>query len=361
MPKTNKQKQPERVFIKGNEAVVYGAIAAGLKCYFGYPITPQNEIPEMMSFELPLAGGSFVQAESELAAANMLLGAVAAGARAMTSSSSPGISLMQESISYMAASELPAVIVNMNRGGPGLGDIGTSQGDYYQSTRGGGHGDYRTLVLAPSSCQEAYDMIIEAFDLAFKYRNPVLMQGDGIVAGMKEPVTTWTPEIINNYGVEDWCCSGAKNGRPKRLIKSIFLGEGMLAERNAVLQKKYDRMQQEAKAECVLTDDARMIAVAFGSMGRIAKSAVRTLREAGLKVGLVRPLTLYPFPSDVLKKLAVQGKKFITFENNMGQMVDDVRLAVRGYADSDFHGLLPGTLPAVDDFLQPLEDAARRA
>lgn len=353
------QSEAKKVFIKGNEAIGYGAITAGARCFFGYPITPQNEIPEMMSSELPKIGGEFVQAESEVASANMLLGAAAAGIRAFTSSSSPGISLMQEAISYMAGSQLPAVIVNMNRGGPGLGDIGPAQGDYYQSTRGGGHGDYRTLVLAPSGCQEAHDMMIEAFDLAFKYRNPVMMLGDGVVGAMKEPVSLWKPEALNNYDDNEWCLTGAA-GREKRLVKSLFLNEGGLAAHNRLLQAKYERMQQEARAEVFMADDAELIVVAYGSMGRIGKSAVRVLRAQGHKVGLVRPITLYPFPSQVLRDLAAKGKRFLTMEHNLGQMVDDVRLAVRGYADSDFYGHLPGDIPATDDFIEPMLDALRR-
>lgn len=350
---------PKKLFMKGNEAVTHGALAAGAKCYFGYPITPQNEIPEMMSDILPKMGGQFVQAESEVAAANMLLGAVAAGVRALTSSSSPGISLMQEAISYMAGSELPAVIVNMNRGGPGLGDIGSSQGDYFQSTRGGGHGDYRTLVLAPSGCQEAHDMMIQAFDLAWKYRNPVILQGDGVIGAMKEPVTLWKPEHINNYSASEWQIDGAK-GREKRLIKSLFLEEGALAAHNQKLHDKYKAMQAEAQAEEFETDDAELIVVAFGSIARIAKSAIRTLRADGHKIGLVRPLTLFPFPSDVLTTLAKQGKRFLTVEHNLGQMVEDVRLAIRGYADSEFYGHMPGDVPATDDFIAPILDAVRR-
>ncbi len=348
----------ERKFIKGNEAVGYGAMAAGLRCYFGYPITPQNEIPEFLSSALPAAGGEFVQAESELAAANMLLGAVSTGVRAMTSSSSPGISLMQEAISYMAGSELPGVIVNMNRGGPGLGDIGPAQGDYFQSTRGGGHGDYRTLVLAPSTCQEAYDMMIASFDLAFKYRNPVLMLGDGIIGGMKEPVTMWQPERPADHA-EAWQVDGAA-GREKRLIRSLRLDEGELAQHNRHLAAKYEAMKAEARAECFLTDDAELVVVAFGSMGRIAKSGIRKLRSEGFKVGLVRPITLYPFPADVLETLAAQGKRFLTIEQNTGQMVEDVRLAIRRHADSEFFGMMPGELPGAEDLMAPMLDAVRR-
>ncbi|GAB7021612.1 3-methyl-2-oxobutanoate dehydrogenase subunit VorB [Salidesulfovibrio brasiliensis] len=342
-----------RIFVKGNEAVSRGALAAKCRCFFGYPITPQNEIPEFMSSEMPKAGGEFVQAESEVAAANMLLGAGACGVRAMTSSSSPGVSLKQEAISYMAGSEIPAVIVNMNRGGPGLGDIGPAQGDYYQSTRGGGHGDYRLLVLAPSTGQEAYDMTIQAFDLAFKYRNPVMVLGDAILGQMKEPITPWIPENIESEGGEDWRLDGA-NGREKRLIKSLFLEEGALAGQNQKLQAKYDAMKEMADAELFDTEDAELVVCAYGSIGRIAKSAVRKLRKEGKKVGLFRPKTLYPFPEKPLLKLAKEGKRFLTVEHNLGQMVDDVRLAIRTVADSDFFPIYPGNLPTPDDFEEPI-------
>ncbi len=345
--------QGNRIFIKGNEAIARGALAAGLRCYFGYPITPQNDIPEFLSTKLPEAGGEFVQAESEVAASNMLLGAASGGVRAMVSSSSPGISLMQEAISYMAGSELPGVIVNVSRGGPGLGDIGTSQGDYFQSTRGGGHGDYRTLVLAPGTCQEAYDMMIDAFDLAFRYRNPVLVLGDAIVGQMKEPVVPWQPEAQNDHGAEHWCLSGAA-GREKRLLKSLFLDDGALAAQNRHLHDKYTAMRAEARAEMFACDDAELVVVAFGSIGRIVKSSIRKLRAEGHKVGLVRPLTLFPFPDTVLENLARQGKRFLTIEQNCGQMVEDVRLAIRRYADSDFHGHMPGNMPGSDDFTDPI-------
>ncbi|TIH14672.1 3-methyl-2-oxobutanoate dehydrogenase subunit VorB [Marinifilum sp. JC120] len=346
-------KKGEKLFIKGNEAISRGAIAAGLKCYFGYPITPQNDIPEYMSAALPAVGGEFVQAESEVAAANMLIGAAAAGARCMTSSSSPGVSLKQEAISYLAGSQLPAVIVNMNRGGPGLGDIGPSQGDYFQATKGGGHGDYRTLVLAPGTCQECYDLVIEAFDLAFKYRNPVMILGDAIVGQMKEPVITRALEERNEEEGTEWRIEGAKD-RDHRIIKSLFLTEGSLAGHNLALQAKYDEMAKNTKQELFETEDAELIVVAYGSIGRIVKSTVRKLRAQGHKVGLFRPITLYPFPSEELNKLAKQGKKFLTIEHNLGQMVEDVRLSIRTITDSDFFGFMPGNLPTPDDFEEPI-------
>lgn len=352
------RKATERIFVKGNEAVCHGALAAGCRCFFGYPITPQNDIPEFLSKALPDAGGEFVQAESEVAAANMLLGAAACGVRAMTSSSSPGISLKQEAISYMAGSQLPAVIVNMNRGGPGLGDIGPSQGDYFQATKGGGHGDYKLLVLAPATGQEAYDHVILAFDLAFKYRNPVMILGDAILGQMKEPVRPWKPKPRDDKA-GDWRLEGAV-GRNSRIIKSLFLEDGALATHNRVLQKKYQAMRREVRYEAYATEDADLVVCSYGSIGRIAKSAIRTLRAKGKKVGLFRPITLYPFPEEPLRKLAEAGKRFLTVEHNLGQMVEDVRLAVRGLADSDFHCIYPGDLPSPDDFIRPIQKSLGR-
>jgi 2-oxoglutarate ferredoxin oxidoreductase subunit alpha len=351
------RKDNERIFIKGNEAVARGALAAKCKCFFGYPITPQNEIPEFLSSAIVEAGGEFVQAESEVAAANMVLGAAAAGVRVMTSSSSPGVSLKQEAISYMAGSELPAVIVNMNRGGPGLGDIGPSQGDYFQSVKGGGHGDYRLLVLAPGTCQEAYDLTVESFDLAFKYRNPVMVLGDAILGQMKESVNPWEPEEASSDDPDaaaSWQLDGA-DGREKRLIKSLFLEEGALAGQNRNLQEKYKAMaREEIRYESFHADEADLVVVAYGSIGRIAKSTIRKLRKEGHNVGLFRPISLYPYPSEQLRALAEQGKRFLTIEHNLGQMVEDVRLAVNGPSSSDFFAVYPGELPTPDDFEEPI-------
>lgn len=347
-------KQPDRIFVKGNEAIARGALAAKVKCFFGYPITPQNDIPEFMSSAMIKAGGDFVQAESEVAAANMLLGAGASGVRAMTSSSSPGMSLKQEAISYMAGSEIPAVIVNMNRGGPGLGDIGPSQGDYFQATRGGGHGDYRHFTIAPGTVQEAYDLTIRAFDIAFEHRTPVLILGDAILGQMKEPIVPWEPENVDEEAGRDWAIDGTKGQRDKRLIKSLFLMEGELAGQNKHLQEKYDSWQELAEYEEFETEDADLIICAFGSIGRIAKSAVRKFRKEGKKVGLFRPITLYPFPNKALKELADQGKRFLTIEHNLGQMLEDVRLAIRTVADSEFYPVYPGNLPTPDELEEPI-------
>ncbi|WP_272698779.1 3-methyl-2-oxobutanoate dehydrogenase subunit VorB [Desulfovibrio sp. Fe33] len=347
-------KTSERIFVKGNEAIARGALAAKCKCFFGYPITPQNDIPEFMSSAMIKAGGDFVQAESEVAAANMLLGAGATGVRAMTSSSSPGIALKQEAISYMAGSEVPAVVVNMTRGGPGLGDIGPSQGDYYQSTRGGGHGDYRHFTLAPGTVQEAYDLTIRAFDIAFEHRTPVLILGDAILGQMKEPIVPWEPENVDENAGGDWAINGRTGGREKRLIKSLFLEEGALAGQNKLLKAKYDSWKSMTEAEQFETEDADLIVCAYGSIGRIAKSTVRKFRKEGKKVGLFRPITLYPFPEQELKALAEQGKRFLTIEHNLGQMVDDVRLAIRTIADSDFYPVYPGNLPTPDELEEPI-------
>ncbi len=355
-----------RKLMKGNEAVAYGAMDAGCRCYFGYPITPQNEIPETLSSLMPQVGGAFVQAESEIGAINMVLGAGATGVAAMTSSSSCGISLMQEALSYMAGSHVPGVVVNMARGGPGLGDIGPSQGDYFQAVKGGGHGDYRTLVLAPATAQECYDMMFDAFALAFSYRNPVLVLGDAIVGQIKEPVLRTIPEKA--LGLEDyaklsapWRVEGhalrhrdGKQNAPVRLLKSVHLAEGALAARNELLREKYTAMQQEARAECSQCEDAQLILVAYGSIGRIAQTAVRQLRAEGHKIGLVRPLTLYPFPAQILQNFAAQGKRFLVLEQNLGQMVEDVRLAINGKAPVAWHGIMPGLFIGADALLAPI-------
>ncbi len=343
----------KRILVKGNIAIAMGAIDAGCECFFSYPITPQSDIPEYLSKELVKLGGVFIQAESEIGAINMLLGAAACGKRAMTSSSSPGISLKQEGISYLAADELPGVIVNMTRGGPGLGNIDPSQGDYFQATRGGGHGDYRTLVFAPASCQEAYDLTIKAFDLAFKYRNPVVILGDAILGQMSEPIVRWKERSIDPEEAKDWAITG-KKGRAQRIIKSVRLEEGSLTELNRKLQEKYKKMQKEVDFEEYFTEDAEVIAVAFGSIARIVKSTIKELRKKGYKVGLLRPITLFPFPYKKLEELAKKGKRFITIENNAGQMVEDVKLGVCKYSETEFYCNLPGTLSKPEDFIDPI-------
>lgn len=321
----------KKILAKGVEAIVLGALEANCRCYFGYPITPQNDIPELMAKELPKRGGVFLQAESEIAAINMVLGACATGTRAMTSSSSPGISLMCETFSYLAALELPAVVVNVMRGGPGLGGIETSQGDYFQATKGSGHGDFRFLVLAPFNAQEAYELTAKAFELAEKYRNPVMILSDAILGQMKEPLVLKKLNI-KTYPNETWALTGAKN-RPSRFIRSLFLDAKELRDHNVRLMKKYKAMKKEIKYEAMVEEGDEILVIAFGSMARIAKEAVLNLKNKGYKVSYFRPITLYPFPEAPLKDLVLKLKnsaKILVPEQNCGQMVEDVKLAVEG-------------------------------
>ncbi len=332
--------------MNGNSAIAEAAIRAGCRCYFGYPITPQNELIEYMAAHLGRRKGcTFIQAESEIAAINMVYGASVAGARAMTSSSSPGISLKQEGISYLAACELPAVIVNMSRGGPGLGSIGAAQSDYFQATRGGGHGDYRTIVLAPSSVQELADLTYKAFELSDKYLVPVLILGDGMLGQMMEPVE-FKHEAPAEPPVREGALRGAK-GRPSRFIHTFTSNPATLEEINWSLFRRYQLIKKEETAyETFLVDDAELIVVAFGIAARIAKGAIKTVRSRGLKVGLLRPITLWPFPTDAVKELAQKTKHFMVFELNMGQMIEDVQLALEGAADMTFYGRCGGVVPA---------------
>jgi 2-oxoglutarate/2-oxoacid ferredoxin oxidoreductase subunit alpha len=342
--------------VNGNEAIARGALAAGCKFYFGYPITPQNEIPEYLSKHLPEKGGTFIQAESEIASINMLLGAGATGARAMTSSSSPGISLKQEGISYMAGSEIPGVIVNMSRSGPGLGGISPSQGDYFQATRGGGHGDYRTIVLAPFSVQENYDLTALAFDLGEKYRNPVMVLGDALLGQMKEPI------LLRSHKVQSfdrsWILDGAK-GRKARFLKSLYLNEGDLTQHNWKLFKKYQQMKSEIQYDVYQIDDADMIVVSFGSVARIIKSSIKMARDQGMKVGLFRPITLYPYPEEALNQVSKKVKHFFVVELNTGQMVEDVQLSVDKDCRVDFYGRPPGSIPTPNELFDEIQKVYR--
>ncbi len=346
-----------KILITGNEALAEAAVRAGCRRYFGYPITPQNEIPEYLSRRLPEVGGTFIQAESEIAAINMVYGAAAVGERAMTSSSSPGISLMQEALSFMAASELPAVVVNMQRGGPGLGNISPSQADYLQAVKGGGHGDYKLLVYAPASIQEIVDLTVRAFEKADEYRNPVMILGDGVLGQMMEPVEL--PEITPKKVDKPWALTGAAD-RPGRVIRSLFMlpGEdGMLERQNYKLKAKYDRMaEHEVMFEDVLTDDAEIVVVAFGTAARIAKTAVHQARSEGTKAGLVRPITLFPFPAKTIAAIAERTERFLVVEMNMGQMVEDVRLAVNGRASVSFFGRPGGAVLTVEDILSAIRN-----
>lgn len=343
----------EKILAKGNEAIAMAAIDSGCLLYFGYPITPQNDIPEYLSKHLPALGGEFIQAESEIASINLLLGASATGARAMTSSSSPGISLMQEGISYMAGSELPALIVNISRSGPGLGGISPSQGDYFQATRGGGHGDYRMIVLAPSSVQEMYDLTCLAFNLSDKYRNPAMILGDALIGQMKEPlIRKKCPEM--DLPPKDWALTGAQGRKPNR-IKSLYLQEGELTEHNWKLYQKYERMKKEdIRFEMVNVEDAKLVIVAFGSMARVSKTAMERAREEGMKVGLFRPITLFPYPEKALNDISKRIKQFLTVELNTGQMVEDVKLSVERDVQVNFYGKPPGALPPPEELLEEI-------
>jgi 2-oxoglutarate ferredoxin oxidoreductase subunit alpha len=329
----------------GNSAIGEAAIRAGCQCYFGYPITPQNELTEYMATHLSRRKGcAFIQAESEVAAINMVYGASLVGARAMTSSSSPGISLKQEGISYLAACELPAVIVNMSRGGPGLGSIVAAQSDYFQATRGGGHGDYRTIVLAPSSVQEIADLTHRAFNLSDKYKVPVMILGDGVLGQMKEPVE-FKHEAPAELPIRSGALRGAK-GRPSKIVKTFTSNPAELEEINWGLFRRYSLIKKEETTfETFLTEDAQLVVVAFGIAARIAKGAIRTLRTEGLKVGLMRPITLWPFPDEAIQELAKAVNYFLVFEMNMGQMLEDVQLALAGKGDVAFYGRPGGVIP----------------
>jgi 2-oxoglutarate ferredoxin oxidoreductase subunit alpha len=320
----------EKVLMTGNVAAAEGAVRAGCRFYFGYPITPQNDLPEYMSSRMPEVGGTFIQAESELAAIALVHGAAAAGGRAMTSSSSPGITLKQEGLSYMAGSELPALVVNVQRGGPGLGDVRCGQADYFQATRGGGHGDYRLIVLAPHTVQETCDLAYESFDLAEKWRCPVLILSDQQLGQMMEPVVL--PPMRDLPAVQDhpWALTGAA-GRPRRIVKSFYWRPGELEEFNKRLREKYLAMERELpRCEEDRTGDADIVLVAYGTSARIARDAVHLAREAGIRAGLVRPITLWPFPAAPLVAAARRGARFLVVEMSWGQMIEDVKLSLYG-------------------------------
>lgn len=336
----------------GNAAIAEAAIRAGCQCYFGYPITPQNELTEYMAVNLSRRPGcTFVQAESEIAAINMVYGASVTGARAMTSSSSPGISLKQEGISYLAACQLPAVIVNMSRGGPGLGCIAAAQSDYFQSTRGGGHGDYRTIVLAPSSVQELADETHRAFELTDRYSIPVIILGDGMLGQMMEPVE-FKYEAPEVPPIRANSLRGAK-GRPSRFIRSFTSNPAELEELNWSLYRRYQKLQEEeTTCENFMTDDASLVVTAFGVAARIAKGAIINARAQGMKVGMFRPVTLWPFPKQQLKDLSKTVKYFLDFEMNMGQMIDDVKLSLEGEGDVTFYGRPGGVIPTSTEVLR---------
>ena len=345
--------------MNGSHIVAEAAVRAGCRYYFGYPITPQNELPEYLSARMPEVGGTFIQGESEVASINMVLGASVAGGRTMTSSSSPGVSLKQESISYMAGMELPAVIINMMRGGPGLGNIAPSAADYFQATRGGAHGDYRTPVLAPAGCQELADLTSVAFDIADNYRTPVMLLGDGLMGQVMEPVVF--PDFIDleDLPKKGWILDGCK-GREPRALFSMFLGQdGQLYKHNLHLQEKYGQITaNELRWETKSRDDDEMIIVAYGTAARIAESAIEELRDEGLNVGLFRPITLWPYPMAALRELATNVSKVAVFELCLGQMVEDVVLSVGDRAEIHFYGMPGGIIPTPADVADFLRSAA---
>lgn len=334
--------------IKGNVAICHGAVAAKCDAFFGYPITPQNEIPEYMSVLIPASGGVFLQAESEVSAINMVYGSAAAGKRAMTSSSSPGMSLKQEGISYIAACELPCVLVNVQRGGPGLGNTLPGQADYLQTVKGGGHGDYRLLTIAPWSVQECYDFVGLAFDLADRYRNPAMILMDAIIGQMLEPC-----ELHDRMPPADYPKTWATNGTPGRahnIVNSLYIDADVMENINHRLQAKYsEATKHEVRYQEYKTEDADLILVAYGCTARICRTVVDMAREEGLKVGLFRPISLFPFPSVQIAAHAQNGRRFMAVEMSMGQMIEDVRLAVNGQADVAFYGRAGGHVPTPNE------------
>lgn len=344
----------ETKLMKGNEALAEAAIRAGCDAYFGYPITPQSEVLEYLAREMPKHGRIVLQAESEVASINMVYGAAGAGFRTMTSSSSPGISLMQEGISYLAGAELPCLIVNVNRAGPGLGTIQPGQGDYFQSTKGGGHGDYKLIVLAPSSVQEMADFVFLGFDLADTYRNPVLILSDGAIGQMMEKVTfgSLTPHFVE----KPWATTGKPESRNRNYITSLFIQPERMEQHNNKLEAKFKTiLEHEVRFEEFNTEDAEYLLVAYGLSARICQKAMDLAREKGIKAGLLRPITLWPFPAARLLELADRVKFMLTIELNAGQMVDDVKLAVNGKVPVAFYGRLGGMIPTPEEIVLQLE------
>ncbi len=349
----------EKVLMKGNEAIAEAAILAGCRNYFGYPITPQTEIAAYMAKRMPKVGGTFLQAESEIAAINMVYGASSAGARAMTSSSSPGISLKSEGISYLAGSDLPAVIVNAQRGGPGLGGIQPSQSDYFQATRGGGHGDYHILVLAPASVQEMAELTIKAFDLADKYRMPCMILADGTTGQMMEPVNF--DFKIKPAPEKPWAATGTKMEREHNIINSLYLQPEQLEQINIDRYKKYELIEEtEAAAEEYMVDDADIVIAAFGIAARVSKTAINQARAEGIKVGLIRPITLWPFPKAVFMKAVQHAEKFISVELSMGQFIEDVKLAIECKVPVSLCFRAGGMIPMPDQILAAIKDANKK-
>lgn len=346
----------EKKLLRGNEAIAEAAIRAGCRNYFAYPITPQAELLQWMANHMPEEeSGTFLQAESEIGAINMVYGAASAGERAMTSSSSPGISLKQEGISYLAGAELPAVIVNIMRGGPGLGNIQPAQGDYFQATKGGGHGDYRLIVLGPSTVPEAADLTFEAFDLADEYRTPVVVLADGMIGQMMEPVEL--PERVDTSELPEkpWATTGT-DGREPNVVRSFALGAEDLKSLNEGLQDKYSKIEsEETRFETIGTEDPDVLMVAFGTVARIARSARKLAREEGINAGIFRPITLWPFPDEPLRELSDRVDTVLTLEMNSGQMVEDVRLAVNSDVNTPFFGEMGGVVPTPERILEEVK------
>lgn len=343
----------KKVLVKGNEAMALAAMRGGCEAFFGYPITPQNEVPEYLSKHMKEAGRVFLQAESEVSAINMVYGAAAAGKRVLTSSSSPGIALKQEGISYLAGAELPCVIINVMRGGPGLGGIQPSQSDYYQITRGGGNGDYQILSYAPENLQETVDIIKASFDKAFEYRNPVMIAVDGLIGQMMEPINLGEEEE-KEYPVPAWAADGKKGG-PRRIVSSLFLDPYDLEAHNLKLKEKYDLMvKKEQRYETVNLADAEIVLVAYGTMARVCRSAIKELAYQGIKVGMIRPITLWPFPAKAFEEIPENVKGFLTAEMSLGQMIDDVKLAVNGRRKVAFFGRAGGVVPEPNEVVDAI-------
>ncbi|MTI79388.1 MAG: 3-methyl-2-oxobutanoate dehydrogenase subunit VorB [Firmicutes bacterium] len=347
-----------KILMKGNEAIGEGAIRAGCRHFFGYPITPQSELPHYLAKRMPEVNGVFLQAESEVSSINMVYGAAGAGKRVMTSSSSPGLSLMQEGISYLVGAELPCVVVNIMRGGPGLGNIAPAQGDYFQSTKGGGHGDYKLITLAPESVQEIIDLMAKAFDLSDQYRNPVMLLGDGVLGQMMEPVELGDIKDVKQTE-KTWAASGMKGRNKPNIINSLYIQPEDCEDMNEKLFAKYAEISGKEKLwEEYQLDEADIVLVAYGTAARICKSAVDKAREKGIKAGLVRPITLWPFPDNVIADAASSANNVLTVEMSMGQMVEDVRLAVNGTCPVHFYGRSGGMVPLVSDVLAEIEKLA---
>jgi len=355
-----------KVLMKGNEAIGEAALRAGCRYFFGYPITPQSEVPEYLSKRMPEIGGTFVQAESEVAASNMIYGAAGVGVRVLTTSSSPGISLMTEALSYIACCELPVVLVNIVRSGPGLGGILPAQSDYFQATKGGGHGDYRLIVLAPASVQEAVDLVIQAFDMADEYRNPVMILGDGMIGQMMEPVDFGDlPDPLEEVVEPEkpWALTGtdSRNRSHRNIVNSLYLDPVECNAINFKLQAKYDEVcaNEQRWEEFYADEDVDVLVVAYGTMSRICRTAIEKLRGQGHKLSLVRPISVYPFPYDAVRRAGDRAKKVISVEMSMGQMVEDVRLAMEGTKPVSFFGTAGGLVPTQDQvrraFLELIE------